>query len=207
MYLEILRTKVRDLNRPNIIENKNKGGNKNRFRNKINHASRSRSSRPFRWLMLMLAWLFGLMVMYSLGYMWIEDQDFMESIWHAWQTFTTVGYGDDPPKTTWGRIYAILVSTGGIAIVGAVFSAAFDYSHFLTDLKRSGYMKNPYADGYVIFNFPDTNLLLSFIRELRNVEPNVPICLVDNRIEELPKPLAVLPKLHFIRGNTLSEDT
>lgn len=180
---------------------------KQRFRNKLNFAGRFQRNRPLRWLIVLLFWFFALMMLYSAGLKHIEGYDWSEAIWQGWQTFTTVGYGNAPPVTVWGRLYTIVLSTIGIAIVGAVFSAAFDYSHFLSELKRSGLMKNPHKDGYVIFNFPDTYQLENFIRELRTVEPEVGICLVDNRIEELPKSISSLQKIHFIKGSTLDEAT
>ncbi|MFN7097723.1 MAG: potassium channel family protein [Gammaproteobacteria bacterium] len=49
-------------------------------------------------------------------------------IWWAWQTITTVGYGDVVPKTQLGRILGILVMIGGVgllAVLTANFSAFF----------------------------------------------------------------------------------
>lgn len=43
---------------------------------------------------------------------------FGEAIWWACVTVATVGYGDAYPVTTWGRIYAVILMAGGIAIVG-----------------------------------------------------------------------------------------
>ncbi|GAA1950988.1 potassium channel family protein [Microbacterium aquimaris] len=49
---------------------------------------------------------------------------FGDALWWAFVTITTVGYGDYTPVTTWGRIIAVLLMTGGIAVVGVV-SATF----------------------------------------------------------------------------------
>ncbi|MCH2043184.1 MAG: potassium channel family protein [Saprospiraceae bacterium] len=207
-----LQNRIKGFDRINPMGKSKKNTQRGKFRNKLNHASRVHNSRPFRWLLVMLGWFFALLVIYSVGYhiltgkSWTDGHDWLASFWQAWQTFTTVGYGDAPPDDAATRIYTIVVSTIGIAVMGAVFSAAFDYSNFLTSLKQSGYMPNPYKNGYVIFN-PDVNLLASFIKELRNVEPNIPICIVDNRIEELPKHISTLPKIHFVYGNTISRDT
>jgi len=43
---------------------------------------------------------------------------FGEAIWWACVTVATVGYGDAYPVTTAGRIYAVILMAGGIAIVG-----------------------------------------------------------------------------------------
>ena len=200
-----IRDRFRSLDRINPMR-KRRNSQSAKFRNKLNHARRAHNSRPFRWLLIMLSWFVGLLVVYAVGYHALAGKGWMASFWQAWQTFTTVGYGDAPPNDTATRIYTMVISTVGIAVMGAVFSAAFDYSNFLTTLKQSGHMPNPYKNGYVIFN-PDINLLESFIKELRNVEPHAPICIVDNRIEELPKHISTLSKIHFVYGNTISRAT
>ena len=43
---------------------------------------------------------------------------FGDAIWWACVTLFTVGYGDIFPVTTPGRVYAVLVMLGGIAIIG-----------------------------------------------------------------------------------------
>lgn len=49
---------------------------------------------------------------------------FGDALWWAFVTITTVGYGDYTPVTAWGRVIAVLLMTGGIAVVGVV-SATF----------------------------------------------------------------------------------
>ncbi|PRY68021.1 voltage-gated potassium channel [Glaciihabitans tibetensis] len=44
--------------------------------------------------------------------------DFGLAIWWACVTLATVGYGDTYPITTPGRIYAVILMFGGVAIVG-----------------------------------------------------------------------------------------
>lgn len=44
--------------------------------------------------------------------------DFGTAIWWACVTIATVGYGDTYPVTGMGRVYAVLLMMGGIAIVG-----------------------------------------------------------------------------------------
>lgn len=55
-----------------------------------------------------------------------------DSLWFVMQTITTVGYGDTPVVTFWGRVNAIALMVFGIGIIG-FFSATFasmliDYS-------------------------------------------------------------------------------
>ncbi|GAA1776585.1 potassium channel family protein [Agromyces lapidis] len=44
--------------------------------------------------------------------------DFGEALWWAVVTIATVGYGDAYPVTVIGRLYAVLLMAGGVAIVG-----------------------------------------------------------------------------------------
>ncbi|QAY74506.1 hypothetical protein ET445_15395 [Agromyces protaetiae] len=51
-------------------------------------------------------------------------ENFGDAIWWACVTIATVGYGDLVPVTVAGRIYAVLLMIGGVAIVGTA-SATF----------------------------------------------------------------------------------
>jgi len=43
-----------------------------------------------------------------------------DAVWWSFVTITTVGYGDYTPVTVWGRIIAVGLMAGGIAILGVV---------------------------------------------------------------------------------------
>lgn len=47
-------------------------------------------------------------------------ETFGDSMWWAMVTFATVGYGDYAPVTTGGRIAAVLLMLGGIALIGSL---------------------------------------------------------------------------------------
>ena len=47
-------------------------------------------------------------------------ETFGDSVWWAFVTLTTVGYGDYYPVTGWGRTVAVLLMCGGVALVGVV---------------------------------------------------------------------------------------
>lgn len=166
-----------------------------------------REQTPLRWLIQLVFVFFGLFVLYWCLFYWIENVSWGEALWQAWQTFTTVGYGNHPAITVWGRVITMVLSTIGIAVLGGVFSAAFDYRNYLIEKRELGLMKNPFKDGYVMFNFPELYQGANFIHELRTVERHVGICIVDNEMEKLPESIAILPNIHFIKGSTLDKNT
>lgn len=62
-------------------------------------------------------------------------------------------------------------------------------------------MDHTKTDGYVIFGFPGEGNTLELVRQLRFNEPTVPICIIDNKLEELPTKVRLLPSMHFIKGD------
>jgi voltage-gated potassium channel len=49
--------------------------------------------------------------------------DYGDAVWWAFTTITTVGYGDEYPVTGEGRLVAVLLMVGGIALLGIVTAA------------------------------------------------------------------------------------
>ena len=45
---------------------------------------------------------------------------FGDAVWWAIVTFTTVGYGDLYPVTSGGRVAAVLLMLGGVALIGSL---------------------------------------------------------------------------------------
>ncbi len=166
-----------------------------------------RNQQPLTWLLQLTLLFLIIFVAFGVSFKFTESVDWNEAFWQSWQTLTTVGYGNRPAETVAGRWVTVILCTAGIAILGAVFTAAFDYRQHLTEKKKLGLMKNPFKNGYVIFNFPGDYQSVNFINELRSVEEDVGVCIVDNSISQLPESVAILPNVHFIRGNTLSRGT
>ncbi len=52
---------------------------------------------------------------------------FGDAIWWAIVTLATVGYGDVYPVTAVGRIYAVMLMVGGVAIVGTASALVISY--------------------------------------------------------------------------------
>lgn len=52
-----------------------------------------------------------------------EDMSFMDGMWWAFVTSTTVGYGDISPSTMPGRAIAIILMISGIGLIGSLTSS------------------------------------------------------------------------------------
>ncbi|WP_157002478.1 potassium channel family protein [Agromyces laixinhei] len=74
---------------------------------------------------------------------------FGEAIWWAIVTIATVGYGDTYPITIPGRIYAVLLMAGGIAIVGTASATIISLINERIGSARRGHDEGPPADGTV----------------------------------------------------------
>jgi hypothetical protein len=94
----------------------------------------------------------------------------------------------------------------GVALMSALIGSGIAVITYYLDLNKGGLMKNPHKNGYVIFNFPGEGNALELIRQLRITEPNVPVCIIDNKLEELPLQLRGTPGVHFIRGELTRPD-
>ena len=143
----------------------------------------------------------GLVVSYT------EKILFKDALWQVWQIVTTVGYGDGPAKTDVGRIATVLYSVAGIILFGKLITVHSEYREEIRHARRYGTMKNPDTNGFVILRYPGESNLLTLIAELRKIEVDVPICVVDPFIDELPPSTQYLNKVHFVRGSLLSKTT
>ncbi len=173
-----------------------------RFQQKLKRHENLRS------LVKHLIWVGIVGVLFVILFKFAESTSWDEAFWQMWQTTTTVGYGNAPAETIWGRIVTIIAGTMGIALLGVVISGAFELKQYLAELRRYGMKENPFKDGYVIINFPGAENFRILVREIRSIEPDVGICVVDSKLEELPPLIgAEMQKIHFVRGNALNKNT
>jgi len=163
--------------------------------------------RTLLWLLELVFILIFICALFTVIFKYVEKVTWMEAIWQVWQTATTVGYGNKPAETVAGRWVTIFFGMVSIGIMGTAISAIFDYRENMREQRRLGQLDNPYKNGIVIFNFPGIHRFRDFVNELRTVEPDLGICVVDDKIDELPESIAIMPNVHLVRGSILDEST
>ncbi len=150
---------------------------------------------------LLLSFIFAICIKFT------ENISWNEAVWQVWQTATTVGFGNKPASTLAGRHVTIFFGIISIAILGVVISSAVDLKLMLSSRRKLGMLDNPFKGGYVLFNFPGHHLEL-YIREIVAREPEVGICVVDSRLEELPLSIRNLHnKIRFVKGYSHDQET
>ena len=85
----------------------------------------------FRHIKNLVALLFCLVMLGALGFSKAEGIDFGSSVFFAFITALTVGYGDISPTTVLGRIISVLIAFMGILLV-AMFTAIATRALFKT---------------------------------------------------------------------------
>lgn len=160
-------------------------------------------------LLNLFLFFLGACLFFAVSFKYAEKVDWEEAIWQVWQTVTTVGYGNRPAASTWGRIATMLFGLAGIALLGALISTWFDWRSDARDHKRYGHMENPHKNGYVIINFPGISRFTALVTELAAIEKQIDVCVVSSQLDEMPVSVLHLPKvrLHFVRGSLLAEKT
>ncbi|MGD9160189.1 MAG: potassium channel family protein [Desulfobacteraceae bacterium] len=172
-----------------------------RFKKKIESDESSKS------LYIAILQFACLILVYSILHSVFEKAGFWGAVYNSLQTVSTVGYGDNPASTTAGKlITAVFGFILGLGLFANTLDKFIAYRSRQRTLKEEGFMPNPDKNGYVILNFPGERNALTYIENIRYLEPEIPICIVDEGIESLPKSVTNL-KVDFVRGSLLRKET
>ncbi len=134
---------------------------------------------------------------------------YIDSIWWAFVTITTVGYGDYSPSTLEARVIAVLFCfIGGISLVGYLLGSVADTIMASKSKKRRGLMELKLEDHVLICYYPSMEKVREIILEIKEDSSyhGRDIVLVNDQIDELPVEFEDIVKLHFIKGNPSSSD-
>jgi voltage-gated potassium channel len=149
------------------------------------------------------------------GFVYFESKakpelGWLDGLWWAIVTVTTVGYGDYFPTTTGGRfLVAAPLMFFGIGLLGYVVSLATTALVEARSKELRGMLPVTFKKHVVIFNFPGIAKIERVIDELRHDEEfgtEHEIVLVDEDLVELPAELASR-HIHFVRGVPSRDDT
>jgi voltage-gated potassium channel len=94
-------------------------------------------------------------VLGTTGFHFIEGWSFADSLYVTVQTLTTVGYGDQPPTSSVGRIFAVvvmLIGAGGVALaVSTIVQSVVQSELLLTfGLRRRSRKMHKLRDHYIV---------------------------------------------------------
>lgn len=158
-------------------------------------------------LVLRLELFFLTFVFMGVGYALSERASPSDATWLVWQTITTVGYGDMPPKSALGRASVMVAGLAGILLLPFIVASATEYREEKHARRRLGMDGNPFKNGYVLFNLRDEDHIRTIVQELRVVSPRCGVCIVADNMAHLPEGVTLLPDIHFIRGSILDKST
>lgn len=172
-----------------------------RFKKKIESDESSKE------LYIAMLQFFCLILVYSILHSIFEKAGFWGSVYNSLQTVSTVGYGDNPATTSIGKVVtAVFGFILGLGLFANTLDKFIAYRSTQRTLKEEGFMPNPDENGYIILNFPGERNALTYIENIRYIEPKIPICIVDEGIESLPKSITN-HKIDFVRGSLLRKET
>ena len=145
----------------------------------------------------------------SLAFYFIEgahqkNLTYLDSVWWAVVTVTTVGYGDFFPQTTLGRfMVGVPTMLLGIAIL-AILLENVQNNITKKSKKLRGLSSMKEHNHIVILGYPGEQQIKEIVKEIQLDDRlgSMPIAFVTDQIDENPDALQKL-KVHFIKGNPI----
>jgi len=122
---------------------------------------------------------------------------FFDGIWWAIVTAATVGYGDIVPKTTAGKVIAILLILLGTGFISAYFVALSTKAIAKENALVKGELPYSRAGHIVIIGWNER------AREIINHIPSASYVVVDSTLNEFP---LAMKNIHFLRGNPTHDE-
>ena len=142
----------------------------------------------FRKIVLWAASLLGILLLGSLGFVWLEGWSFFDGLYMTVTTLTTVGYGEVHPLSHTGRIYNMLLILAGMGVMLYIVSSlarvvvegeirqALGKRKLLTRIKKL-------KGHYIICGFGRIGEIIA--RQLK--EKGIPLVVVDNNPEHVSR--------------------
>lgn len=160
-----------------------------------------------------LFFIFLLCFLSAAGLLWLEAgrnpqiNSFSESLWWAWVSVTTVGYGDAVPVSGAGRIWGSLVILVGVALV-STFTATISSILVAQKLKEDRGLKQVNLNNHVVVCGWNANGV-QIVDALLSGGNGREIVLINQMNEEAVQDLLFQYRkkpLHFVRGDYTHED-
>ncbi len=150
--------------------------------------------------------LSALLLLGSLGFVWIEGWSFLDALYMTVTTLATVGYGEVHPLSRAGRLYNMVLILAGMGVLFYIITAlarAVVEGELREALGKRKLVKKirGLKDHYIICGFGRIGEIIA--RQLQ--ERNVPLVIVDNK----PENLAHLEEsgYYFVVGDATREET
>jgi voltage-gated potassium channel len=159
--------------------------------------------------------LFSVLLYGSTGFLYFELEanpqlTWLDGIWYAVVTVTTVGYGDLSPLTVGGRfLVAMPLMFLGIGLVAYVLSLAASALVQAKSKEIHGMNRHTLKKHLVFFNFPGLDKMHRVLDELEGdsrLGESLPKVLIDDHLLELP-PELIKRNVAFVRGNPTRDET